>query len=180
MNSFGAKILVVQGEAPMSDYKQWVKGVGSAIARPQWFHVTEEKHPDNLIPIMQDPKYRSHLVIVDSVNMVVGMDRAANVEGIVERLRAVLSVMGAHMIMIGQANQDGSAKGGTKLPHHADITIEMSPWIPKPRSKQLWEHLVIPGGFLFYVKKNRYGSANQSVLLQHVDGDVIVPIIRLE
>jgi len=117
-------------------------------------------------------------VIVDSKNMIKGIERTENAKQIVDDIRDALSKIGAHMIMIGQANHDGSAKGGTTVPHLVDVVVHL--YKLQAKKKGGWESRFLEAYpdyakscFIVEVEKNRFGPAGQSMMFQHLKDDVI-------
>jgi len=178
INKMGAKILVIQGEVLLHEFKQ----LTGTVAHPKNYFISDTKQVDNIVPLIN--RLKPHLVIIDSANMVEGFESRQDIKDIFSKLREAISVIGGHIIMIGQLNQDGSTKGGTRAPHLVDTVallkiyhenIKQSDEEEKRMSDQEFSRYLDrlreaqdKTKFIFEIGKHRYGKRGGKIIFEHV------------
>lgn len=160
----GGKVLYFQTESPLSDFASWAKNT----KQYDMIFCSGEGHIDEIIKIIYQIK--PHVVFIDSVNEIeefeIGNKKEARrlIYGVGDKpgLKQVASDTGAHIILLGQLNQDGKTiKGGTSLPHLVDIALNVV-------------KTDVFGVFKVEVgTKHRYGSGETIALFKHTDDGVV-------
>jgi predicted ATP-dependent serine protease len=163
-NYEGGTVLYFQTEAPLSDFASWTKNP----EQYQNIFCSGEDKIDEMIKIIYQVKPK--LIFIDSVNEIeefeTGNKKEARrlIKGIDGKigLKQATHDVGAHLILLGQINQDGKTiKGGTSLPHLVDIALN----VVKTNTN---------GVFRVEVgTKHRYGSTENTALFKHTDDGVI-------
>lgn len=157
-------VLYFQTESPLSDFASWTKN-------PEQYpdiYCSGENKIDEMIKIIYQVKPK--LIFIDSVNMIEEFETGNKKEArrIIQGadgkigLKQATNEVGAHLILLGQLNQDGKTiKGGTSLPHLVDIALN----VVKTNTN---------GVFRVEVgTKHRYGSTENTALFQHTNDGVI-------
>lgn len=138
LTNSGYKVLYFQSEAPISDFAQWA----SHFDHPENLIVSNADNLPDIIAHMKEAN--PEFVFIDSVNEIEefcnGSKREARflMKGDEDQsgLKDVVNELQCHVILLGQLNQDGSAKGGTSLPHLVDIEMEICR--PTPNDKKIF------------------------------------------
>ncbi len=162
-------VLYIQTEAPLEDFASWAK---DTTKYDKIFCSGAETQKDIIDTIyLVKPK----LIFIDSVNEIVDFignakssSRLIKGDETVKGLKQATHDVGAHLILLGQLNQDGkSIKGGTSLPHLVDIALSVT-WKDK-----------VNGIFKIEVgAKHRYGSRDKIAEFRHTNDGVeaLVPV----
>ena len=160
--STGCKVLYFQQESSLSDFRSWVKG--------------NDYNPDNFYcsdaDTMKDQLLATYeinplVIFVDSINEVkdFGTGTKGSVNNVIHLYRQLFHYGSrAHIILLGQLNQDGSIKGSTTLPHLVDIALTLEPLCPTST-----ESFVVKIGV-----KHRYGPRGKKYMTiwDHTDEGV--------
>jgi predicted ATP-dependent serine protease len=173
------KVLYFQTESPLSDFASWANDT----SQYNDIFCSGEDRIDEMIKIIYQVK--PHVVFIDSVNEIeefeTGTKREARrlIKGIDGKpgLKKVASDTGAHIILLGQINQDGKTiKGGTSLPHLVDIALN----VVKTENFRTTGIFRVEKGV-----KHRYGSGATTALFKHTDTGVVeyvtpAPVVYVE
>lgn len=156
MNAKGEKVMVIQGEVALSEYKNWTDGV---IKDSKHFWVSDQVHlADQLNSIKA---MRPDLVIVDSINMIREARSASGLREILDSYRRVARLVNCHVILVGHLNKSGKVKGNNDLEYLVDIVVV----IQKKDEGSAEFTLKIPN-------KNRYGVTGRCVEMMHTETSV--------
>jgi len=157
-------VLYFLTESDMSDFASWAKNT----TQYDKIYCSGENHIDKMIEIIYQIKPK--LIFIDSVNEVDEFENGNKQEarrlinGLDDRsgLKQATHDVGAHLILLGQLNQDGKTiKGGTSLPHLVDIALNIV------KTDEIGVFKVEVGS------KHRYGSTENVALFRHTDDGVI-------
>ena len=85
----GLKVMVFQGEVRPEEFKQWT---GSFRADNFW--VSDDSDLETIMEILS--KYRPHLVIIDSANMIDGYSKLAECRNIFDQFKVKVAEIGCH------------------------------------------------------------------------------------
>ena len=163
-NYHDGKILYFLTESDMSDFASWAKDT----AQYNRIYCSGENKIDEMIKIIYE--VRPHIIFIDSVNEIDefenGNKREARrlINGVddIPGLKQAANNTGAHIILLGQINQDGKTiKGGTSLPHLVDIALNIV------KTDEVGVFRVEVG------TKHRYGSTENVALFRHTKDGVI-------
>jgi len=156
MNKKGKRIIVIQGEVALSEYKQWTRGV---IIDTDNFWVSDQVHLDDQISTIK--ALRPDLVVVDSLNMIREARTASGMRTILTEYKRVARLTQCHVIFIGHLNKNGGVKGNNDLEYLVDIVVHI-----RKRAEGSNEFaLSIPD-------KNRYGCTGREVWMMHNEDGV--------
>jgi len=160
----GGVVLYFQTESPLSDFASWAKDT----KQYDQIYCSGENKIDEMIKIIYEVKPK--LIFIDSVNEIDEFENGNKkearriIQGADGRvgLKQATHDVGAHLILLGQLNQDGKTiKGGTSLPHLVDIALN----VVKTDTN---------GVFRVEVgTKHRYGSTENTALFKHTNDGVI-------
>jgi len=174
-NYNGGKVLYFLTESEMSDFGSWAKDT----AQYNDIYCSGENKIDEMIKIIYEVK--PNLVFIDSANEIDEFENGNKKEtrrlinGVDGRpgLKQAANETKAHIILLGQLNQDGKTiKGGTSLPHLVDIALKIV------KTDELGVFKVEVGG------KHRYGSTENVALFRHTDDGVeeyvpyVAPVVQ--
>jgi predicted ATP-dependent serine protease len=119
---------------------------------------------------------RPNVVFVDSINAIYEYNEGRGAELIVngdegegrKGYRQALTSIDAHAIFLAQLNQDGTTKGGTKLPHYVDQVF------PINKLSQNGINIGKTSSYFFMHQgdKNRYGKTQYCIGLKHTNKGV--------
>jgi predicted ATP-dependent serine protease len=157
-------VLYFQTESPLEDFASWAKNT----TQYDRIFCSGENKIDEIIKIIYQVKPK--LVFIDSVNEIeefeTGNKKEARriIQGVNDKpgLKKATHDVGAHLVLLGQLNQDGKTiKGGTSLPHLVDIALN----VVKTEDKNIFRVEV--------GTKHRYGSTENVALFRHTNEGVI-------
>jgi len=169
MNAMSARIMVFQGEVRPEEFKQWTKA-GQSIQKPDRFWVSDDHDLPTIISILR--QYRPHLSIIDSANMVDGMEDDDEAKKVAEELKAVIWEIKGHLVLIGQQNQNKTVKGGTRIPHLVGVTARVDRYVQDPEKVKQKKEAECKNGFSFQITKNRFGPEGGWVMFTHTDDGI--------
>ena len=163
INYSNGVVLYFSTESPLEDFANWAKD----YQYNNNIHCSDDNKIDEIIKGIYCVKPK--LIFIDSVNMIeefeIGNKKEARrliqgVDGMPGLKKAAYDV-GAHLILLGQLNQDGKTiKGGTSLPHLVDIALNV---------------VKTDENGVFRVEvgtKHRYGSTENKALFRHTNDGV--------
>ncbi len=163
-NYINGVVLYFQTESPLSDFASWAKD----NTQYDKIYCSGENKIDEMIKIIYQVKPK--LIFIDSVNEVdefeIGNKSEARrlIQGTDSKpgFKKVAHDVDAHLILLGQLNQDGKTiKGGTSLPHLVDIALNVV-------------NTDMQGVFRVEVgTKHRYGSREGYADFRHTNDGVI-------
>ena len=158
------KILYIMTESPLSDFATWAKDT-TGFSNVFCSDVDKIEEIINIINYVQP-----QLIFIDSVNSIAdfsGNSKSANrlIKGADGKmgLKQAVDKVCAHCILLGQLNETGTIKGGSSLPHLADIALD----IVKDKNNP-GEDFIVKIGI-----KNRHGKGTGSTNFHHTDAGVI-------
>jgi len=176
LNDSGQVVLYFQGEVPLDQFSEWF---GSAT-HPDKVICGDDTDPSSIIEEIRNNS--PVFVVVDSANMIDGfMNISGSHNEFFSGLREVLDEVGAHCLMLGHNNKDGSTKGPSHVPHMVDINcrlvlLENALWIRKMGWSKALRDSKVAGDNSTYGKcivwevgKNRYGFSDGWVRFYHND-----------
>ncbi len=174
---YNAKILYFQTESTLEDFASWT----SNTADYPNIYCSGENKIDEMIKIIHEVK--PYLIFIDSVNEIEEFENGnkhesrrliSGIDG-KQGLKAAVNSVNAHLVLLGQLNQDGKTiKGGTSLPHLVDTALEI---VPYHYSGSEWvDYFTVEVGV-----KHRYGKKGTFTDFCHNDDGVDnVSCYRLE
>lgn len=135
-------ILYFQTETSLEDFAGWVDN-------PQNYDNFYCSNSSKTVSICKDIRsIAPSIVFIDSVNEIEEFENGNKKESrqLITALRDVCRDIKCHIILLAQLNQDKTIKGGTSLPHLADITFKLEHNSKDPDGK-----------FKMFPIKHRYG-----------------------
>lgn len=160
LNYSNGVVLYFQTESSLDDFASWAKNT----TEYDKIYCSGESRIDEIIKIIYEVKPK--LVFIDSVNEIDEFENGNKkearrlIKGIDGKtgLKKVIHDIGAHLILLGQLNQDGKTiKGGTSLPHLVDIALDIVP-------AELGSDFIVRVG-----TKHRHGKKGTQTLFTHTD-----------
>jgi DNA repair protein RadA/Sms len=152
------RVLYVQAEVSQPQFKRWVQG---QRAHEGNFLVASCDDAETLTAMIHDT--RPALVVVDSISMLVGIERQARAREVISSLKRTVEDVGAHGLLLAHENARKQVKGGTLLPHLVDVVARM-------------ERSDFPDTWVtFNVGKNRFGPSGCSTTFNH-ETNGLVPV----
>jgi predicted ATP-dependent serine protease len=128
VSSAAIKVLYFQNEESLAEFTGWAKGCDCND-----LYCSVQNKLDQMIKVIHE--VQPSLVFIDSVNKVEDFFYAdgSETDRLIDSLRHALIDVGAlnggcHLILLGQADSNGSMKIGTSLPHAVDTVLDVRPW----------------------------------------------------
>ena len=157
MNARGHRVLFIQNEVSASQFRQWT---ADKVINPDDFILHTSRDLYEQIKVIR--KYRPHLTILDSLNMLDGYQSPAIIRKIAEEYKKAMQKAQGHAILIGHLNKAGSVKGNNDIQYMIDIEcnlVRYSEWLSKEQKKAYdSKGLDTASMFLLVFEKNRYGG----------------------
>ena len=172
MNKMGDRVLFVQNEVALNQFKEWTK---TNILIPENFYVHSTNRLDEHIETIM--RLRPRLVVLDSINMIDGFRSPTILRSVIQEYKKAVEAIKGHAIIIGHLNKAGTVKGSNDIEYLIDIQCSLFKVADEmPENLQtFWDakNLSYDGMFILRFDKNRYGpiTANGSdnyVCFRHI------------
>jgi KaiC/GvpD/RAD55 family RecA-like ATPase len=109
--------LICQGEADENAFASWCANKPEKVQNS--IYLTDDMDFEELMKMITE--LRPALVVIDSANMVNGIEGIEDLKKKYKRWSKTVSDANSVCIMLGHLNQDGTLKGRTEVPHLVDV-----------------------------------------------------------
>jgi len=113
----GKTSLICQGEADENAFASWCANKPEKVQNS--IYLTDDMDFEDLMKMITE--LRPALVVIDSANMVNGIEGIEDLKKKYKRWSNTVSDANSVCIMLGHLNQDGTLKGRTEVPHLVDV-----------------------------------------------------------
>jgi len=160
---YGFQVIYMINEDSAENLRRWAP---KDMHEDNFYVVSDCDNVDEQIKII-DNNYPD-LVVIDSLNMMVGINNIDDLKTSISKWRDVAQEVDCHIILISHMNKKGEVKGSTDISHLVDIVCTLKKLVP-PKDLSKYD---MTGYFYLQIGKNRYGPSGGVACFKHNENGV--------